>query len=116
MRKSREGDKCSIRIKTLIRPSTYSRQVVALADATTGTVTSTFGPTVAGSNLIPQLGLILRSTSFILTTSSVSNAAANVAARTSQRQAARGAAPRGTLYSLLYQSFLLPSPWLGRRP
>jgi len=70
--------KCSIRIKTLIRPSTYSRQVVALAGATSGTVTSTFGPTVAGGNLIPQLFLILRGTSFILTTSSVSNATANV--------------------------------------
>ena len=43
-----------------------------------GTVTSTFGPTSVGGNLIPQLFLVIRGTSFVLTTSSVSNATVNV--------------------------------------
>jgi hypothetical protein len=58
--------------------TTYSRQVVNLTDATNGTVTSTFGPTAAGGNLIPQLFLILRGLSFDLITSSLSNATANI--------------------------------------
>jgi hypothetical protein len=41
-------------------------------------VTSTFGPTPGGGNFIPQLFLVLRGTSFLLTTSPVSNATANV--------------------------------------
>jgi len=53
-------------------------QVVPFTSATSGTVTSTLGPTSAGGNLIPQLFLVLRGTSFVLTTSSVSNATANV--------------------------------------
>ncbi|KAF8475297.1 hypothetical protein DFH94DRAFT_119168 [Russula ochroleuca] len=53
-------------------------QVVSFTAATSGTVTSTFGPTSVGGNLIPQLFLVLRGTSFVLTTSSVSNATANV--------------------------------------
>ncbi|KAH9962625.1 hypothetical protein BC827DRAFT_1197091 [Russula dissimulans] len=53
-------------------------QVVSLSSATSGTVTSTLGPTSAGGDLIPQLFLVLRGTSFILTTSSLSNATANV--------------------------------------
>jgi len=53
-------------------------QVVVLAGASSGTVTSTFGPTSAGGNLIPQLFLVLRGTSFVLSTSSASNATANV--------------------------------------
>ena len=55
-----------------------SRQVVAFQGATSGTVTSTLGPTSAGGNLIPQLFLVLRGASFVLTTSSLSNATANV--------------------------------------
>lgn len=51
---------------------------MALAEASSGTVTSTFGPTSSGGNLIPQLFLVLRGTSFVLTTSSVSNATANI--------------------------------------
>jgi hypothetical protein len=51
---------------------------VALSGATSGTVTSTFGPTTAGGNLIPQFFLVLRGTSFILSTSYVSNATVNV--------------------------------------
>ncbi|KAI9507675.1 hypothetical protein F5148DRAFT_1202914 [Russula earlei] len=53
-------------------------QVVPLSGATSGTVTSTFGPTSASGNLVPQLFLVIRGTSFILTTSAVSNATANV--------------------------------------
>ncbi|KAI0272792.1 hypothetical protein BC834DRAFT_858383 [Gloeopeniophorella convolvens] len=53
-------------------------QVIVLAGASSGTVTSTFGPTSAGGNLIPQLFLALRGTSFVLTTSPISNATANV--------------------------------------
>lgn len=53
-------------------------QVVVLAGASSGTVTSTFGPTSTGGNLIPQLFLVFRGTSFVLSTSSVSNATANV--------------------------------------
>ncbi|KAH8996165.1 hypothetical protein EDB86DRAFT_2920024 [Lactarius hatsudake] len=53
-------------------------QVVVLAGASSGTVTSTFGPTSAGGNLIPQLFLVLRGTSFFISTSSASNATANV--------------------------------------
>lgn len=52
--------------------------MVAFTSASSGTVTSTLGPTSAGGNLIPQLFLVLRGTSFVLTTSSVSNATANV--------------------------------------
>ena len=63
---------------TLIHLVYCSRQVVAFTSATSGTVTSTLGPTSAGGNLIPQLFLVLRGTSFVLTTSSVSNATANV--------------------------------------
>ena len=51
---------------------------MALAGASSGTVTSTFGPTSSGGNLIPQLFLVLRGTSFILRTSSVSNATTNI--------------------------------------
>ena len=51
---------------------------MALSSATSGTVTSTFGPTSADGNFIPQLFLVLRGTSFVLYTSSVSNATANV--------------------------------------
>ena len=51
---------------------------MALAEASSGTVTSTFGPTSSGGNLIPQLFLVLRGTSFVLTTSPLSNATANV--------------------------------------
>jgi hypothetical protein len=51
---------------------------VNLTGASSGTVTSTFGPTTAGGNLIPQLFLVLRGTSFVLTTSPLSNATANV--------------------------------------
>ena len=51
---------------------------MVLAGASSGTVTSTFGPTSARGNLIPQLFLVLRGTSFILRTSSVSNATANI--------------------------------------
>ncbi|KAI9453403.1 hypothetical protein BJY52DRAFT_1289386 [Lactarius psammicola] len=53
-------------------------QVVVLAGASSGTVTSTFGSTSAGGNFIPQLFLVLRGTSFVLRSSSVSNATANV--------------------------------------
>ncbi|KAI9440721.1 hypothetical protein H4582DRAFT_1938966 [Lactarius indigo] len=53
-------------------------QVVVLAGASSGTVTSTFGPTSAGGNLIPQLFLVLRGTTFSISTSSASNATANV--------------------------------------
>ncbi|KAF8273147.1 hypothetical protein EI94DRAFT_1564660 [Lactarius quietus] len=52
--------------------------IVALAGASGGTVTSTFGPTSSGGNLIPQLFLVLRGTSFVLKTSPISNATANV--------------------------------------
>lgn len=52
--------------------------MVPFTGASSNTVTSTFGPTAAGGNLIPQLFLVLRGTSFVLTTSSVSNATANV--------------------------------------
>ena len=51
---------------------------MALAGASSGTVTSTFGPTSSGGNLIPQLFLVLRGTSFVLRTSSVSNATTNI--------------------------------------
>lgn len=51
---------------------------MALAEASSGTVTSTCGPTSSGGNLIPQLFLVLRGTSFVLKTSSVSNATANI--------------------------------------
>ena len=52
--------------------------MIVFPEASSGTVTSTFGPTPGGGNLIPQLFLILRGTSFTLTTSAVSNATANV--------------------------------------
>jgi hypothetical protein len=41
-------------------------------------VTSTSGPNPATGNLIPQLFLVFRGTSFVLSTSTESNAAANV--------------------------------------
>jgi hypothetical protein len=41
-------------------------------------VTSTFGPNAASGNIIPQLFLTIRGSSFILYTSSLSNATANV--------------------------------------
>ncbi len=52
--------------------------MVAFPGATSGTVTSTLGPTTAGGNIIPQLFLVLRGISFVLTTSSASNATVNV--------------------------------------
>ncbi|KAI0289569.1 hypothetical protein BC826DRAFT_914288 [Russula brevipes] len=57
---------------------TAAWQIVALSGATNGTVTSTFGPTAASGSLAPQLFLVLRGTSFVLTTSPLSNATANV--------------------------------------
>ncbi|KAH9995091.1 hypothetical protein BJV77DRAFT_270474 [Russula vinacea] len=64
---------------TLASPTcTAPWQVVAFTGAKSGTVTSTFGPTSVGGNLIPQLFLVIRGTSFVLTTSSVSNATVNV--------------------------------------
>jgi len=52
--------------------------VEVLAGASSGNVTSTFGPTSAGGDIIPQLFLVLRGNSFVLRTSSISNATANV--------------------------------------
>ncbi|KAI0251474.1 hypothetical protein BJV78DRAFT_1126259 [Lactifluus subvellereus] len=52
--------------------------VIGFPDASSGTVTSTFGPIPGEGNLTPQLFLVLRGTSFTLTTSAVSNATANV--------------------------------------
>ncbi|KAI0051018.1 hypothetical protein FA95DRAFT_1479261, partial [Auriscalpium vulgare] len=53
-------------------------QVLVDPNASSGTVTSTIGPSPADSALIPQLFLILRGTSLVLRTSALSNATANV--------------------------------------
>ncbi|KAI0295375.1 hypothetical protein B0F90DRAFT_1751200 [Multifurca ochricompacta] len=53
-------------------------QVVVLPGASSGTVTSTHGPTSSGGGLIPQLFLVFRGAFFILSTSPASNATANV--------------------------------------
>ncbi|ETW79071.1 hypothetical protein HETIRDRAFT_323457 [Heterobasidion irregulare TC 32-1] len=53
-------------------------QILPLAGASSGSVTSTYGPSPATDNIIPQLFLVLRGTSFVLRTSTSSNATVNV--------------------------------------
>ncbi|KAI0034456.1 hypothetical protein K488DRAFT_37743, partial [Vararia minispora EC-137] len=53
-------------------------QIVPLAGASSGTVTTTSGPQNASLSIIPQLFLSLRGTSLTLRTSSISNATANI--------------------------------------
>jgi hypothetical protein len=52
--------------------------VTVFPGASSGTVTSTFGPTSGGGNFIPQLFLVLRGISLVLNTSAASNATTNV--------------------------------------
>ncbi|THH16640.1 hypothetical protein EW146_g4043 [Bondarzewia mesenterica] len=53
-------------------------QILPLSGASSGSVTSTYGPSPATDNIIPQFFLVLRGISFLLRTSSSSNATANI--------------------------------------